>query len=108
MSSVHQEFKKIFIYPYDTQISKLWNETYNINVCPMDFEINNITVKYPRFKNMSTGLITYHYIKNIKHTDDRIVLVGFTSQVNKYFHSSSWESRFFRQEVEKGCCELIW
>lgn len=64
-------------------------------------------INYPDDKNMSTGLIVYEYIKKIKDLHDEILLVGFTSELARSFHSDNWESNYFRSEIKKNICKSI-
>lgn len=104
------KFAKIFMCPYNINIAKPIEQMYNISIHHMEPLVDNLKTltRYPRFKNMSTGFMAYNYVKLIKNIDDSIVLVGFTSQINKHYHNPSWEAKFFREEVSNKSCEIIW
>ena len=106
----YTRFSKIFIYPYNIDVAKNIEKQYNICIHHMEPLVNNLKIlsRYPRFKNMSTGFIVYNYIKLIKNINDSIILVGFTSQLNRDYHNPNWEAKFFREELTKGSCEIIW
>lgn len=64
-------------------------------------------IAYPKYKSMSTGLIIYGYLKKTQ-PEVKIVLAGFTSEINKSYHHASWERRFFEKEYKIGGCDIIW
>jgi hypothetical protein len=57
-------------------------------------------------KSLSSGLIAYLYYSEIKKSEDKIVLLGFTSQLSS-FHDCEWEKKFFLKEFEENRCEII-
>lgn len=48
-------------------------------------------------KSLSSGLIAYLYFSQIKNQEDKIFLVGFSSNLSN-FHDSKWEREFFQKE----------
>lgn len=64
-------------------------------------------INYPSERNMSTGLIVYEYVKQIKDLHDDILLVGFTSELARTFHDDNWEAKYFRSEIKKNLCKAI-
>lgn len=64
-------------------------------------------IKYPSGKNMSSGIIAYEWVKKIKHKEDKIVIVGFTSELAKKFHNEDWEYKFFQKEIRDKKCISI-
>lgn len=64
-------------------------------------------IAYPKYKNMSTGLIYYNYLQK-KEPGCKILLAGFTSEVNKNYHHASWERNYFKKELNSGRCEMLW
>lgn len=64
-------------------------------------------IAYPKYKNMSTGLIYYNYLQK-KEPGCKILLAGFTSEVNKNYHHASWERNYFKKELNSGRCEILW
>jgi hypothetical protein len=63
-------------------------------------------ILYPKYKSMSTGLIMYGYLKKTQ-PEKKILLAGFTSEVNKSYHHASWERVFFTKEYARGRCEIL-
>ena len=61
-------------------------------------------INYPSGKNMSTGIITYEWVKKIKNKNDQIMIVGFTSELAKKFHNDDWEQKFFTEEIKQKRC----
>lgn len=122
------KFKKIFLYPHPESIGDS-----ELKIKVMDYINNNTSFKItdidhmPGFgkhsltqqthefleqrhnqkKNMSTGLISYIYIKQIKKPEDKIFLIGFTHQMNINFHNNDGEKEFFAKEEELGLCKMI-
>jgi hypothetical protein len=73
---------------------------------------NRKRIGYPQGKNMSTGIITYDYVSQIKKNNDKIMLLGFTSELARSFHNDNWEVNYFRDQIKQnnclaiGCCDL--
>ena len=120
LTDYKNSFSKIFFHPCEDSIGEKYKEIHKKYL--RNVGINNSVIecmesqtfglkdklKYPRFKNMSTGLIVYNYIRSIKNTYDKICLVGFTSQICVSYHSASWEAKFFREERIKENYYTIW
>lgn len=90
---------------------------YNFNSAKLGYlepESKNIRkiIGYPVGKNMSTGIIAYNYYKQIKNSNDDIVLFGFTSELARSFHNDTWEVNYFKKQISSGqcisigCCDL--
>jgi hypothetical protein len=108
LRSTSHLFEKICLHPYPEVLEHI---SINLDrIISIDNDVVDFRKKYryPRYKNMSTGFIVYNYIDKIKNVDDKIILVGFTSEINRNYHHHSWETKFFREEIKKGKCELIW
>jgi hypothetical protein len=108
LESTSHLFEKICLHPYPEVLE---NTSIDLNkIISIDHNVVDFKKKYryPRYKNMSTGFIVYNYIHTIKDINDKIILVGFTSEINRNYHHHSWEAKFFREEIKKGRCELIW
>ena len=104
-------FQKIFLYPYPED-SRLYsnlqlNHTIFSSIDEKVADLKKIS-RYPKYKNMSTGFIVYNYICDIKNINDEIILVGFNSDINKNYHHPNWEAKFFRDQVQKKKCRIIW
>lgn len=112
-------FKKIIFHAHPNYMN-----TYKKNIClkfieelkidhhkicqlePFSFYIKN-QISYTNDKNLSTGLIVYLCLQQIISTNDRIVLVGFSSNLAKKYHDRDWESAFFDNEINNKKCESI-
>lgn len=90
---------------------------YNFNPKKIDYLEpvsygNRKRIGYPEGKNMSTGIIAYDYISQIKKTNDTIMLLGFTSELARSFHNDNWEVNYFNHQIKTnkctgvGCCDL--
>jgi hypothetical protein len=64
-------------------------------------------INFKSSKGLSTGLIAYVYYKLYKQSDDKILLVGFSSNIVPRFHESEWERNFFKNEVLNEQCFLL-
>ena len=114
-----QYFQKIFFHPFPTYMKgeeadrclssiKKWNIEES-KLRSLEPESMNIREKigYPVGKSMSSGVIVYEYIKKIKRKSDKIILVGFTSEITQACHNESWESKFFREKEKSGECTSL-
>lgn len=118
-SKYYTLFKKIYLYTFPSDLNSAQYDIfrqqcdkYNIltdKILPIDDKIANLKkeVGYPKYKNMSTGFIFYHYLYRID-PGCKIILAGFTSDINKSYHHPSWEKVFFAKEYNKGQCEMLW
>lgn len=68
---------------------------------------NFLSKRYNKNTNLSTGLVIYLYIKQIKEENDRIYTVGFEHHMNKEKHNWEGERDYFQIEKEKGICHAI-
>lgn len=73
---------------------------------PYSINIRN-KINYPLGKNMSTGIISYVYFKNIITSNDTIFLVGFSSNISKKHHDHTFEKNFFLTEINNKKCRVI-
>jgi uncharacterized ubiquitin-like protein YukD len=85
---------------------------YNFNPDKIDYlepvsHGNRKRIGYPQGKNMSTGIIAYDYITQIKKNTDTILLLGFTSELARSFHNDNWEVNYFRDQIKKNKCLAI-
>lgn len=56
---------------------------------------------------ISTGLLAYYYLQAfIKKPQDKIILVGFTSQLSGY-HEAEWEKNYFLDQIYSGKCFVV-
>jgi hypothetical protein len=114
-----KHFKKIIFHSYPKFLSEPRKTLYqnfidkmNFNqhkigmMEPYSFNIRNI-INYPLGKNMSTGIISYTYFKNITTTHDTITIVGFNSKVSKKHHNHDFEKKFFLSETMNKKCKAI-
>jgi hypothetical protein len=108
-------FEKIYMYPCPETLNEQKFENYtkhiqNFNIECIDDKVSNLKIdsRYPRYKNMSTGFIVYDYIKKNKLKNDSIVIIGFTSDINRNYHHPNWEGKFFRNELYNKECVEIW
>jgi hypothetical protein len=96
-------------------LKEIWDKKFadikisDNKILEIDKDVANLkqAISYPRYKNMSTGLIYYNYLQR---TDPgcKIILAGFTSEINKNYHHASWERVFFQKQQDSGKCEIIW
>lgn len=96
-------------------LKDIWNKKFtdakipNNKILEIDKDVENLKkdISYPKYKNMSTGLIYYNYLQRID-PGCKIILAGFTSDVNRSYHHASWERVFFQKQYDSGKCEMIW
>lgn len=113
-------FKKIYVLPCPNNMDKSYQEyedhlaLYNFDPnkleC-MDYSMSDLNKKLNYFRSgiqaeVSTGIITYEYFKNIKLPEDKIILVAFNSGVSK-FHDKDWETQYFLNEINNKYCYTI-
>jgi hypothetical protein len=55
-------------------------------------------INFKSSKGLSSGLIAYIYYKLHKQPNDKIVLIGFNSNIAARFHDANWEKTFFKNE----------
>lgn len=115
----YNNLMKICFYNSPKYLSDNIKEICNKQICNTKISMNKILeidkdvetlkkdISYPRYKNMSTGLLYYNYLQRVD-PGCKIVLVGFTSDVNKSYHHASWERVFFQKQYDSGKCEMIW
>ena len=63
--------------------------------------------RYNNITNMSTGMIAYIYIHQIKEEQDQIILIGFDHTMNVNKHNQLGEIEYFRKEKEQNRCTII-
>jgi hypothetical protein len=74
---------------------------------PYSLGIRN-TINYPLGKSMSTGIISYVYLKNIITANDSIFLVGFNHNISKKHHNHNFEKDFFSSEINNKKCKVLY
>jgi len=62
---------------------------------------------YNKVPFLSTGLVGYNYLHQIKNPEDEIFLIGFTHSMDLNRHNWEAERDFFAEEKEKGKCRMI-
>lgn len=123
-----KRFSKIYLWPHPESIKNENEKNIAISYISQHttLSINNIehmsgngssdktkniktflSNKYNQVNNMSTGLIVYSYISQIKNNNDSVVLVGFTHTMNNTKHNPEAEKEFIINEKELGLCETI-
>lgn len=63
--------------------------------------------RYNNVTNMSTGMIAYVYINQIKQPEDQIILIGFSHSMNTDKHNYLGEIEYFRIQEEENKCIMI-
>jgi len=128
IEQIKSKLEKLFLYPHPESIGNKKQKQKVINYINHNTSINisNIShmsgfgkhqyTKEARYflrntgnniSNMSMGLISYLYIKQIKDKRDGVYIYGFTHQMNKNFHNPVGEKNFFNKEIEKGLCQRL-
>ena len=122
------KFTKIFLWPHPESIGNKEN-TKKVreylkshislqvsDICHMPgFGRHQLTEETKKFlagcytgnTNLSTGLVGYLYIHQIKKPEDEIYLIGYSHSMNIDKHNWEGERDFFTQEQEKGRCRMI-
>lgn len=95
MDFLNKEKKEIF----NNYMDKLNIPKNKIGMLEPESKDIRETIQYPSGKNMSTGVIVYEWVKKIKKDKDKIVLIGFSSEIVEKYHNKSWEKNFFNQEL---------
>lgn len=113
-------FTEIYVLPCPHNMAKSQKDfedhlaLYNFDATKIkciDYNINYLNKKlnYDRRgiqSEVSTGIVVYEYLKNIKSTEDKIILVSFDSGVSK-FHDKDWETQYFTNEISNNFCYAI-
>jgi hypothetical protein len=123
-----QKFSKIFMYPHpesikdqnqkNTVITYIKDKTsFNISDFyhmpgygkhPITKQTRQfLSERYNKITNMSIGLVVYLYVNQIKNSDDKIYLIGFTHKMNTSKHNPLGEADFFLREKENNSCRMI-
>lgn len=63
--------------------------------------------RYNNVSNMSTGMIAYVYLHQIKQPEDQIVLIGFDHTMNLEKHNKLGEIEYFRIQEKENKCIMI-
>lgn len=112
-------FKKIIFHTHPNYLGESRKKLYQSFINQMNFDTKKLAmmepyslnirnkINYPLGKNMSTGIISYVYFKNIITSDDNIFLVGFNSNISKKHHNDIFEKNFFLSEINNNKCRLI-
>lgn len=113
-------FKKIIFHSYPDYLSEPRKSLYSNFINDMNFDKHKLgmlepyslnirnKIKYPLGKNMSTGIISYMYFNQIATSNDKIILVGFNSDVSKKHHNDIFEKNFFLSEINNKKCSIIY
>jgi hypothetical protein len=119
---------KLFLYPHPSSVSdpNIKHKIFSYIKNHTSLDIKNInhmigfndhkytkearsflSKRYNGITNLSMGLISYLYIKQVKEDYSTIKLVNFTHSMNINKHNADAEKDFFQNEKNKGLCELI-
>lgn len=113
-------FKEIYVLPCPHNMGKLAQDfrdhisLFKFNptkIKCIDYDINSLNKRLVYFRSgiqaeVSTGIIVYDYFRNIKGSEDKIILVAFNSAVSK-FHDKDWETNYFLNQIDQKKCLTI-
>lgn len=118
----HQEFFKQIIFVPSPSNIKNHEKEFQDNIEAFKFDTNKLFYISQNIQDIikelnyigtgikgeiSTGLLTYYFLKkNISNKLDKIILVGFTSELSNY-HESEWEKNYFLDQIYSGKCYSI-
>jgi len=112
-------FTEIYFHPHPSHMSDKCSETYQKAIDNYNFKkdklkiidknLSNIRSKigYPLGKNISTGIIAMEYFSEIKHPEDEIVLVGFSSALSNKYHNPQWEKLYILNQINQNRFSFI-
>jgi len=128
IDEIKDRFDKLFLWPHPSTIgnkensekaNKYIKEKTSLDINKISHMTGNyghqinkdarqfLKERYNNNSNLSTGLIAYCYIRQIKEEQDQIILIGFDHTMNLDKHNKLGEIEYFRKEEEEGRCHLI-
>ena len=129
IDEIQDRFDKLFLWPHPTTITEKEEKKEKINNYLKEkttLDLNKIQhmngnhshtltqqgrqflrERYNNKTNMSTGMMGYIYIRQIKSPEDKIILIGYEHTMNKEKHNFLGEAEYFLKEKEQGNCHMI-
>lgn len=122
IDEIQDKFDRLFLWPHPSTIDKdkkekinqYIKEKTNINIEKLEHMPGNhnhplskqarqfLKERYNNKTNISTGMMGYLYVRQIKNPDDQIILIGYEHEMNKEKHNFLGEAEYFRKEAEQG------
>ena len=97
-------FTEIYFHPHPSHMSEKGSETYQKAIDNYTFDKDKLKIID---KNISTDIIAMEYFSEIKHPEDEIVLVGFTSTLSNKYHNPQWEKLYILNQINQNRFSFI-
>lgn len=128
IDKIQDRFDKLFLWPHpnvlnkkehDQTTLKYLKEKTSLDISKISHMTGNhnhqlsretrqfLRERYNNVTNMSTGLMAYIYLNQIKQSEDQMILIGFDHTMHQEKHNQLGEIEYFRLEAENNKCIMI-